>query len=66
MTDNLNREDVLDALTDKIVMSYDRKTLENIVWDLTVEELSQMSWTDLRMTAEDFGLDLDDLLASDG
>jgi hypothetical protein len=62
MTDNLNREDVMDALTDKIVMSYDRKTLENIVWDLTVEELSQMSWTDLRMTAEDFGLDLDDLV----
>jgi hypothetical protein len=62
MTDNLNREDVMDALTDKIVMSYDRKTLENIVWDLTVEELSQMSWTDLRMTAEDFGLDLDDFL----
>jgi hypothetical protein len=66
MTDNLNREDVLDALTDKIVMSYDRKTLENIVWDLTVEELSQMSWTDLRMTAEDFGVDLDDLLSGDG
>ena len=66
MTDNLNREDVLDALTEKIVMSYDRKTLENIVWDLTVEELSQMSWTDLRMTAEDFGVDLDDLLPGDG
>ncbi len=62
MTDNLNREDVLDALCDKIVMSYNRKTLENIVWDLTVDELSKMSWTDLRMTAEDFGLDLDDLL----
>jgi hypothetical protein len=62
MTDNLNREDVVDALCDKIVMSYDRKTLENIVWDITAEELSQMSWTDLRMTAGDFGLDLDDLL----
>jgi hypothetical protein len=55
----------LDALTDKIVMSYDRKTLENIVWDLTVEELTQMSWTDLRMTAEEFGLDLDDLLTEE-
>jgi hypothetical protein len=66
MTDNFNREDVLDALCDKIVMSYNRATLERIVWDLTVEELSGMSWSDLRMTAEDFGLDLDDLLASDG
>jgi hypothetical protein len=47
-------------------MSYNRATLERIVWDLTVEELSGMSWSDLRMTAEDFGLDLDDLLASDG
>jgi hypothetical protein len=66
MTDNFNREDVLDALCDKIVMSYNRETLERIVWDLTVDELSGMSWTDLRMAAEDFGLDLDDLLASDG
>ena len=62
MTDNLNREDVLDVLCDNIVKSYDRKTLENIVWDLTFEELSQMSRVDLRMTAEDFGLDLDNLL----
>jgi hypothetical protein len=64
MTDNFNREDVIDALCNKIIMSYNRQTLENIVWDLTVEELSKMSWTDLRMTAEDFGLDLDELLAA--
>jgi hypothetical protein len=62
MTDNFNREDVIDALCDKIVMSYDNATMERIVWDLTVDELSKMSWTDLRMTAEDFGLDLDDLV----
>ena len=59
MTDNLNQEDVLDALCEKIVSSYDRKTLENIVYDITFEELSNMGWTDLRMTAEDFGLDLE-------
>ena len=64
MTDNLNREDVIDALCNKVVMSYNRQTLENIVWDLTADELSRMSWTDLRMTAEDFGLDLDELLAT--
>jgi hypothetical protein len=64
MTDNFNREDVIDALCNKIIMSYNRQSLENIVWDLTVEELSGMSWSDLRMTAEDFGLDLDELLAA--
>jgi hypothetical protein len=64
MTDNFNREDVIDALCNKIVMSYNRATLERIVWDLTVDELSKMNWTDLRMAAEDFGLDLDELLAS--
>jgi hypothetical protein len=64
MTDNFNREDVIDALCNKIVMSYNRATLERIVWDLTVDELSKMNWTDLRMAAEDFGLDLDELSAS--
>ena len=51
-----DREKFVEALADAIVDSYSRDNLERIVWDVTYEELLQMSWVDLRMTAEDYGL----------
>ena len=56
MTDTLNKEEFAEELAEHIVNTYDRDSLIAIVWDLTYEELMQMSWTDLRMTAEDYGL----------
>ena len=58
MTDNLNKEEFAERLAEEIVESYDLDSLLAIVWDQTYDELLQMSWTDLRMTAEEYGLDL--------
>ena len=58
MTDNLNKEEFAERLAEEIVESYDLDTLLAIVWDQTYDELLQMSWTDLRMTAEDYGIEL--------
>ena len=58
MTDTLNKEEFAEALAEHIVQSYDRDSLIAIVWDLTYGELLNMSWEDLRMTAEDHGLTL--------
>ena len=56
MIDTGEKERFAEELAEFIVNSYDRDSLERIVWDVTYEELSQMSWVDLRMTAEDYGL----------
>jgi hypothetical protein len=56
MTDTLNKEEFAEELAEHIVQTYDLDSLIAIVWDLTYDELLQMSWQDLRMTAEDYGL----------
>jgi hypothetical protein len=56
MIDTDEKEMFAEELAEHIVNSYDRDSLERIVWDVTYEELSKMSWVDLRMTAEDYGL----------
>jgi hypothetical protein len=58
MTDTLNKEEFAEELAEHIVQSYDRDSLIAIVWDLTYGELLNMSWEDLRMTAEYHGLTL--------
>ena len=58
MTDTLNKEEFAERLAEEIVESYDLDSLLAIVWDQTYDELLQMSWTDLRMTAEDYGVEL--------
>ena len=57
MTDNMNKEDFVEKLCNIIVKSYDRESLENIVWDMTYDELIRLDWKELRMHAEDFGAD---------
>ena len=54
MTDNMNKEDFVEKLCNIIVKSYDRESLESIVWDMTYDELIRLDWKDLRMHAEDF------------
>ena len=56
MIDTDDKERFVEELAEHIVDSYDRDSLERIVWDVTYEELSQMNWVDLRITAEDYGL----------
>ena len=56
MIDTDDKERFVEELAEFIVDSYDRDSLERIVWDVTYDELSQMSWVDLRITAEDYGL----------
>lgn len=56
MIDTLNKEEFAEELAEHIVQTYDRDSLIAIVWDLTYGELLNMSWDDLRMTAEEYGL----------
>ena len=61
MIDTDEKEMFAEELAEYIVNSYDRDSLERIVWDVTYDELSQMSWVDLKMTAEDYGLTLKEM-----
>ena len=61
MIDTDEKERFAEELAEYIVNSYDRDSLERIVWDVTYDELSQMSWVDLKMTAEDYGLTLKEM-----
>jgi hypothetical protein len=56
MTDTLDKEEFAEELAEHIVRNYDMDSLIAIVWDLTYGELLNMSWEDLRMTAEEHGL----------
>jgi hypothetical protein len=56
MIDTGDKERFAEELAEHIINSYNRDSLERIVWDVTYDELSKMSWVDLRMTAEDYGL----------
>ena len=58
MTDTLNKEEFAEALAEQIVESYDLDSLIAIVWDMTYDELVRMSWEDLRMTAEEYGVEM--------
>jgi len=57
MTDTLNKEEFAEALAEEIVNVYDLDSLIAIVWDQTYDELLQMSWDDLRITAEEYGFE---------
>ena len=59
MTDTLNKEEFAEELAEQIVGNYDLDSLTAIVWDLTYGELLNMSWEDLRMTAEDHGIEIE-------
>lgn len=56
MTDDFGKSELVEKICDAIVQSYDRKSLENIVWDMTHEELMNLERADLRMYAEDYGV----------
>ena len=56
MTDDLGKSEFVEILCDTIVDSYDEKTLKNVVWDMTYEEMMSLEWADLRMHAEDYGV----------
>ena len=58
MTDTLNKEEFAEALAEQIVEAYDLDSLIAIVWDMTYDELVRMSWEDLRMTAEEYGVEI--------
>jgi hypothetical protein len=59
MTDTLNKEEYAEMLAEKIVESYDMSSLVNIVWDMTYDELTRMSWSDLLMMGEDYGVEIE-------
>jgi hypothetical protein len=56
MTDDFGKSELVEKICDAIVQSYDRKSLENIAWDMTHEELMNLERVDLRMYAEDYGV----------
>ena len=57
MTDDLGHTEIVEKICSAIVDSYDEKTLRNLVWDTTFDELIQLEMTDLLMYAEDFGVE---------
>ena len=59
MTDTLNKEEYVEKLCDAIVDSMDRKNLEQVVWDQIYEEMITQDWVDLRMTGEDYGVEIE-------
>ena len=56
MTDNLNKEEFVEKICDAVIQTYDRDSLERIVWDMTYSELMNLEWVDLHMHAEDYGV----------
>jgi hypothetical protein len=56
MIDDFGKSELVERICDAIVQSYDRKSLENIAWDMTYEELMNLERVDLRMYAEDYGV----------
>lgn len=58
MTETLNKEEFVEKLCDVIVTGMDRKDLERVVWDQIYEEMSGQDWVDIRMMAEDYGLEV--------
>jgi hypothetical protein len=57
MTDNLNKEEYVEKLCDKIIDNMDRKDLERVVWDQIFEEMISQDWVDLRMHGSDYGIE---------
>jgi hypothetical protein len=57
MTDSFNKEEFIEKLCDVIVAGMDRKDLERVVWDQIYEEMRDQDWVDIRMMAEDYGLE---------
>jgi hypothetical protein len=56
MTDNLNKEEFVEKICDAVIQTYNRESLERIVWDMTYSELMNLEWVDLHMHAEDYGV----------
>jgi hypothetical protein len=59
MTDTFNKEEYVEKLCDKIIDNMDRKDLERVVWDQLFEEMITQDWVDLRMTGEDYGVEVE-------
>ena len=61
MTDDLGRTELVERLCDTIVDSYDQKTLRDLVWDITFDELVSLGTSDLMAFVEDFNVYTEDL-----
>jgi hypothetical protein len=55
-----NKEAYVEKLCDKIIDSMDRKNLEQVVWDQLFDEMISQDWVDLRMTGQDYGVEVED------
>jgi hypothetical protein len=56
MTDTLNKEEYVEKICDAIVAEMSREDLERVVWDHIYDEMLTQKWTDLMMTAQDYGV----------
>ena len=54
-----NKETYVEKLCDKIIDNMDLKDLERVVWDQLFEEMITQDWVDLRMTGEDYGVEVE-------
>jgi hypothetical protein len=57
MTDNLNKEEFAERVTNAMVNAYDPETLRRLVWDQTYDELVHLEWVDLFLYAQEYELD---------
>ena len=59
MTDNLNKEDIAEQIADNMVSVMTFENMRQFVWDSLYDDLIHQSWSDLRMAAEDYGVEIE-------
>lgn len=56
MTDTQSKDAYVRQLCDTVVESMSEEVKSKMVWDIVYDEFIQLSWSDLRMHAEDYGV----------
>ena len=56
MTDTQSKDAYVRQLCDTVVASMSEEVKSKMVWDIIHDEFIQLSWSDLQMHAEDYGV----------
>jgi len=56
MTDTQPKDTYVRQLCDAVVESMSEEVKSKMIWDIIHDEFIQLSWSDLRMHAEDYGV----------
>ena len=56
MTDDFGKLELVEKICDTVVASMSEEVKSRMIWDIVYDEFIQLSWPDLRMHAEDYGV----------